>query len=436
MNLLGAINYDPTTAATKATSSLIAMTAVDTTNLRLTVTAPASGKIWCRLRCSWQGSAATWRILFGVMSGATVVARCAPEITQPLTGGYVMAEFMITGLTPGASYTLDAAYSVEVVLASATLNYGGPDNATTNDAWGGFIYELWDPQPIAIAAAAIVVDANGRLDISKIEGTDATDQIRDAVVSDATRFAGASVASIKAKTDNLPASPAAVGSAMTLAADAINDAAYALETGKKVVRSGTLAAGTIAGGTLDAGASAVNSFYVGALLVITGGTGAGQSREITAYVGATKVFTIQHIWATTPTATSTFAILPAHQPKVDSSLQVVDSTAATINGKIGTPANVTVSADIAAVKDDTANIRGKTDNLPADTAAEIAAIPADVWAEILETGFDASRILRIAAAAVAGKSTGGTFRNLADDEDQITGTATVTGDRTSVSYGS
>lgn len=39
MNLLGAKLYDPAGAVSKATSSLLAMTAFDTTNLRLTVTA-------------------------------------------------------------------------------------------------------------------------------------------------------------------------------------------------------------------------------------------------------------------------------------------------------------------------------------------------------------------------------------------------------------
>jgi hypothetical protein len=47
------------------------------------------------------------------------------------------------------------------------------------------------------------------------------------VLSDATPFAGANVAAIKAKTDNLPASPAAVGSAMTLADGAITAAVIA-----------------------------------------------------------------------------------------------------------------------------------------------------------------------------------------------------------------
>jgi hypothetical protein len=62
-----------------------------------------------------------------------------------------------------------------------------------------------------------------------------------------------------------------------------------------------------------------------------------------------------------------------------------------------------------------------------------------VWGALLEAGFTASQIMRITAAAVAGKSTGGpdnpTFRNLSDTQNQIVGTATADGDRTVTSYG-
>lgn len=62
-----------------------------------------------------------------------------------------------------------------------------------------------------------------------------------------------------------------------------------------------------------------------------------------------------------------------------------------------------------------------------------------VWSMLLEAGFDASRVMRIIASAVAGKSTGGpdspVFRNLGDTQDMIVGTATADGDRTVTSYG-
>jgi len=70
------------------------------------------------------------------------------------------------------------------------------------------------------------------------------------VLSDTTPFAGANVAAIKAKTDNLPANPAAVGSAMTLASGAIT---------ADVIATGAIDADAIADNAIDAGAIASNA---------------------------------------------------------------------------------------------------------------------------------------------------------------------------------
>ena len=78
--------------------------------------------------------------------------------------------------------------------------------------------------------------------------------------------------------------------------------------------------------------------------------------------------------------------------------------------------------------------RVTTDGFPS-----VAAIAAAVWAYVLEAGFSAGRILRIAAAALGGKSTGGranfTARDLADSENMIVGSADADGDRTPSNYG-
>ena len=69
--------------------------------------------------------------------------------------------------------------------------------------------------------------------------------------------------------------------------------------------------------TLAAGASAINSFYLNALILITSGTGAGQSRSITVYVGSTKIATVDRAWGTNPDGTSHYLILPAAGSAVD-----------------------------------------------------------------------------------------------------------------------
>ena len=147
MALLAGVCYDPSTAVAKSCGSLLAMTAIDTTNLRLAFTAPANGKVMVRLRCSVAG-ATTWpNILLGIMSGASIIARQAP--VGVISGSAVAttqvvheAIFCLSGLS--GSYTWDAAYGVEIILASTNINYGGPNNASGSNAWGGFVFEVWE----------------------------------------------------------------------------------------------------------------------------------------------------------------------------------------------------------------------------------------------------------------------------------------------------
>lgn len=97
------------------------------------------------------------------------------------------------------------------------------------------------------------------------------------------------------------------------------DAAWVTGSGSSVVRSGTAQAGAAGTITLDAGASATTDLYKLAEIYIDGGTGAGQTRAISAYNGTTKVATIgPDNWITTPDATSTFVITPSVVSVIDS----------------------------------------------------------------------------------------------------------------------
>lgn len=148
MPLLAGTLYDPAAAVTESTTATLAMTALDTTNLRLTFTVPASGRVLVRLQGVLHGATTFPQILLGVLEGSTVKGRIAPAgqangnlaATTFLT---VEGLFVVTGLTAGASLTWDAAYAVETAVASTGLKYGGPNNTTTNDAFGGFAFEVW-----------------------------------------------------------------------------------------------------------------------------------------------------------------------------------------------------------------------------------------------------------------------------------------------------
>jgi hypothetical protein len=90
--------------------------------------------------------------------------------------------------------------------------------------------------------------------------------------------------------------PSAVSGKVTLTASQadVSDTAQAGSTSTTIV--------------LAAGSSATNDVYNGRYIRITGGTGSGQLRVISDYVGATKVATVSAAWTTTPDATSTYTI--------------------------------------------------------------------------------------------------------------------------------
>ena len=146
--LLGSVLYDPTTSVSKSCASLLAMTAMDTTNLRITFTAPASGKVLVRLKGVVHGATTFPQILLGVMDGSTVKGRGAPmgglKTTAVATAQLAQeVQFIVSGLTPGNSYSWDAAYAVQTLLASTGIKYGGADDTTTNNAFGAFQFEIW-----------------------------------------------------------------------------------------------------------------------------------------------------------------------------------------------------------------------------------------------------------------------------------------------------
>lgn len=148
MALLASKLYDPATAVNKVTTALLAMTALDTTNLRLAFTAPANGAVLVRLVGTLNGATSWPQIMLGVMEGATVKGRVVPlgvvAGTAVATSMVRMeALFVVSGLTPDAALTWDAAYGVETIVASSGLKYGGPNDTTANNAYGGFVFEIW-----------------------------------------------------------------------------------------------------------------------------------------------------------------------------------------------------------------------------------------------------------------------------------------------------
>lgn len=150
MKLLAGVAYDPATSVSKSTAALLALTALDTTNLRLSGWAvPAGGKVLVRMEGTLHGATTFPQIMLGVLEGSTVRGRRAPMMgggnLAATTLLCVEAMFIVSGLTPGATPAWDAAYGVETVVASTGLKYGGPNNTTANDNFGAFCFEIYDP---------------------------------------------------------------------------------------------------------------------------------------------------------------------------------------------------------------------------------------------------------------------------------------------------
>lgn len=93
-------------------------------------------------------------------------------------------------------------------------------------------------------------------------------------------------------------------------ADHTSSGSFGQSLGGIVIRSATAQAGSTTTITLDASASATNDIYNYNQIVIISGTGAGQSRQITDYVGASKVATVGVAFTTAPSSDSVFLILP------------------------------------------------------------------------------------------------------------------------------
>lgn len=148
MPCLGVANYDPGTAVTKGTAAS-AMAAFDTTNLRIAFTVPASGRVLVRVQCVVHGATTFSTILLGVLEGSTVKGRVCPigglKTTAVATAMVAQeASFVVGGLTPAANLTWDAAWGIETFVASSLIKYGGPNDATANNAFGALIFEIWE----------------------------------------------------------------------------------------------------------------------------------------------------------------------------------------------------------------------------------------------------------------------------------------------------
>jgi hypothetical protein len=118
---------------------------------------------------------------------------------------------------------------------------------------------------------------------------------------------------------------------------------------------------------LAAGASATNDLYLGNVISIISGTGAGQSRVISDYTGSSKVAAVGRAWVTQPDNTSVYAVRSDISPSISDTLGVNVSY---WNG--GAVESYATAANLATltgyVDTEVAAIKTKTDQLTFTTA--------------------------------------------------------------------
>lgn len=219
-------------------------------------------------------------------------------------------------------------------------------------------------------------------------------------------------------------------------------------------------AGVIAGDSINDKSGIPNGYGAEGWLMPIKGGGMSSSREVTGEGSLTATLELAKEMSAALTASGTIsaadlslivslaADLTGSGTISAATMEAVASLSAALSGSGNITAAalsliVALEADLAGAGDSAGNLTGlavlDADITVTGDALSTANVGDAVWSKLLEAGFDASRILRIIAAAAAGKMSGGpgspTFRNLSDTQDQITGTADSNGNRSSASYG-
>lgn len=357
MNCIGAILYDTTAAVSKSTTAILAMTAIDTANLRMAFTIPTSGKVRVHMGAVVRGATTFPSILLGVMNGAGIVCRKAPKQTLGNTAVAtamvaVEIDLVVPGLTPGA-VNWDAAYGVETLVGATALKYGGPNDTTNNNAFGAFFFEVWDAAPEPANFGLLAIDASGRVDIGEILGT--------AVVSAGTvTFPAATLAS----TTNITAGTVTTATNVTtvngLAANVITatsinaDAITAAKIADGAIDAATFAAGAITATVIANGAIDAATFAAGAIDAAAIATGAIDADAVAADA-ATEI--ANAVWDTDATGRQTQGTFgqAIGDPVAD--------TNTIFKAVVTDAAGATVGVDVVAVKAETASIQTDTNDL-------------------------------------------------------------------------
>jgi hypothetical protein len=206
-------------------------------------------------------------------------------------------------------------------------------------------------------------------------------------------------------------------------------------TGLTALATGTAQGGSASTIQLAAGHTFANNELNGNVVKLLTGTGAGQSRLITSYTGATDTASISPNWTTNPDATTTYEVVngPVNVVQIeggDATDQIRDAVVDDATRIDASQLNILSGNDPGAQIASQADVTGLND----PTAAAIAAA---VWVVVAEGAHTYADIQRITLAVLAGKSTGGgtatiSFRDEADAKNRVQATVDANGNRTAI----
>lgn len=300
----------------------------------------------------------------------------------------ITAAKIATGAITAAKFAADAITSTVVADSFITAAKLGADCITNAKiADNAFAAEQFAADAITAAKLSADVTTELQSGLATAAALDAVDNFVDTEIASII----STLSSIDSKIDTI---------------DNFLDTEIAALIASQIVRTNTAQAGSGTTITLDASASATDDIYNNHLIVIASGTGAGQARFITDYVGATKVATVA-TWQTNPSSDSVFYIVPfgaipgATAPTAAEVADAVwdEATAGhTTSGTFGEQ----LKTDVDAILEDTGTtLQGELDGIQADTEDIQSRLPAALVSGRIDAsvGAMANNVMTAAAAA-------------------------------------
>lgn len=305
---------------------------------------------------------------------------------------------------PLAGHIAAGSFGAAAYVIRSNTAQAGASTTITLDASASATDDFYNNQRIFIVdgtgagQGTYITDYNGTTKVATVQDTWRTNPSSDSVF-------------VIVPAGGIPGASAPTAAAV---ADAVWDEARSDHTAEGsfgamlyAPHEGTAQAATASTITLDAtGSSATNDFYNYSFIKIIAGTGAGQCRQISDYVGSTKVATVSLNWVTTPSTDSQYIVMTdfgidaatvasiadgvwdearsghvtagtfgeyvlADAVRVSGAAAAADGLEAAVSGATPLPANVT-------------QVSGVAEDLP--TATALATVDTNVDAILVDTG--------------------------------------------------